>query len=182
MKTSNLQNFKARVCSAFSESTFEECSLDTSNSCSLINNSDLGVYNFDSITEVLVKQHLDNPKCKIPDSLDSLYLEEESIIFVEFKNIFWHKINSDEIRMKIYESIALICKIYDLNRDDIKDTKIYIIHKSNADKPETHMFTNGLCPNNFFFLEETLGVEILRYDATNFEEYLREYRVLPSRD
>lgn len=175
MRTANLLQMKAEISTQFNESTFTQCSLDTANQYILINNLTVKIFNFDEIKENLVKL-LPNPKCMEPDSLDSLFLGKNDLVFFEFKNT---ELKYDEIRMKIYESISLICNQYSLNNNDIKGSTIYLIHRT--DNPSTHRYTNGLCPNKLFFVEDVLGIKILRYDAKTFEQYLNKYGDFPSR-
>lgn len=181
MKTVNLSQLKSEIDAEFNLSTFTECSLDTANNCSLVNNDTVKIYNFDDIKDSLVKK-LSNPKSMPPDSLDSLFLEKNDLVFFEFKNTILNNKLLNEIRMKIYESIVLIGHQYSLDIEDIKGTKIYLIHKTDIDRPETHRYTNGLCPNILFFLEDALGVEIIKYDAQTFEKYLNSYGEFPTRD
>lgn len=166
----------------FDKSTFSICSLDTTRDISLINEESIEIYNFDDISEALTKE-FGNGRCQKPDSLDSLYLgfEENGITFIEFKNTIWNSINKEKLKMKIYESLALLKSYYGLNNSDIMRTKIYLVHKPDESMPATHRRLNGLCPKKFQLIEEMFEIDIMRYDASEFERYLNKYGRLPSK-
>lgn len=181
MNNIGLQLLNTDILTRFPISTFAQCSLDTDNGVILVNNTTFGIYNFDDICETLTKEFGDG-KCQKPDSLDSLIINPANLKlnFIEFKNSLWDDIKKAELRMKVYESIAILKAYYGLTDQEIMNSKIYFIHKNDPKIPATHRhFHNGLCPKKFKILEEMFGIKIMRYISIDFEQHLLKKGELP---
>lgn len=181
MNNIGLQLLNADISIRFPISTFTNCSLDTANGVSLVNNTTLDAYNFDDICEILTKE-FGNGKCQKPDSLDSLTINQQNLKlnFIEFKNSLWGDIDKEDLRMKVYETITILKAYYGLTDQEIMNSNIYFVHKADPKTPATHRhFQNGLCPKKFKIIEEMFGIKIMRYVSIDFENYLNKKGKLP---
>ncbi|MEB9828813.1 hypothetical protein P4K63_00605 [Bacillus cereus] len=173
-----IETLKRDIRDNFTESSFSNCSYDDNNDVVLIN-SEMGTFDFDEICSEIVGEMEGN--CITPTSLDSLFIQVNGISFIEFKNTLWGRIKKRDLRNKIYDSLALIISRYDLSKSDLSNVKIYLIHKTDEDKTPTHQFTNGTCPREFRYIQETSGVKIMKYDAQTFEKYITSHNKLPEK-
>ncbi|EOG8707088.1 hypothetical protein ACLJKH_001448 [Bacillus cereus] len=176
----DINTIKQLIVANFPIKSLQECSYDDDHKISLINGNYIDVYNFDDICKDIFKTlHSD---CRQPKSLDALYLNiEDTLVFIEFKNSRWKDISKDDVILKIYDSLSLIAKYYDVTFEKLKTTKIYLIIKRDTKMNSfARKATNGTCPPNFRFIKETLGIDIARYDAIDFEEYLKKHNKLPA--
>lgn len=176
MTSERLDVLKNRLDSEFETSTISNCSWDDAQSVTLVSNVEIPVFNFDSIV-----QHVtDQSKCFLtPSSLDSLYIENGKLMFVEFKNMIWSKIKSSDIQLKIHESIALLKMEYGLRDEDFEGCTIYIVHRAHPNMPPTHRHFHSLrTPDKFKFIENVFKVNVVRYLADDFESTLTRHKTL----
>lgn len=83
-------------------STFSIVSKDTAHNVSMINDMTIPVYNFDDIKKkykVRCSMHSD------PCSCDALYIDDNQIVFIEFKN---GKVDRHNIIRKLYDSLMIL--------------------------------------------------------------------------
>ena len=63
----------------------------------------------------------------IPRGVDCLYVKDETLFLVEFKN--QAKVDYVEIKGKIYDTLALLSFFYSLDRSEFSDIEILIVKK-----------------------------------------------------
>ena len=121
--------------------------------------SDKEAIDFDLVSEALTKEL----KVQKPKSVDCLYVEAEKLFLVEFKN--QKKINKDDIKLKIYDSLSLLNYFYKLDEGEI--IEMIIVRKGNAPTStavEISSYLNVLadshCPTWLKFIEQTHRVKI----------------------
>jgi len=103
-------------------SNIRECSYDKDNDMYLID-SKKDTINFDKASEVLAKKLRVNK----PSSVDSLYVQDEMLYLVEFKNTFDPK--PDEIRVKVHDTLAILKLSEYITDSDYSFIKIIIVRK-----------------------------------------------------
>lgn len=179
MRNERLDTLKLRLRSDFAISTISECSLDDAQSVTLVSDTDLPVYNFDSIVQNITTQF---GRFLTPSSLDSLFVENGQMTFVEFKNMEWRNIKLSDVQLKIHESITLLKMKYGLKDEDFHGTTVYIVHRPNPDVPATHRHHHSLnIPGKFKFIEASLQIRVIRYMADDFQAQLALKKTLPFR-
>lgn len=177
MTSERIHLLKERLESEFETSTITDCSWDDAQSVTLVSNTEIPVYDFD-----LIAHHVTDEAKRFltPSSLDSLYIENGKLTFVEFKNMKWSKINSSDLQLKIHESIALLKMEYELRDEDFYESTIYIVHRPNPDTPSTHRHFHSLhTPKKYKFIENVFRVNVIRYMADDFENALAHQNTLP---
>ena len=104
--------------------TIYNCSMDTSNNKALVDDNSK-IINFDMVTKKYSTQNL--IKNNYPQSIDSLYINEniDAIFFIEFKNK--HKIEKVGIKNKIYSSVYILMDIFNLTTDFVRDNIQFIL-------------------------------------------------------
>lgn len=182
MTVNDVKGIKKAVVDCFSLKSMQECSYDDAKEVSLVNETDIGIYDFDEICECIFESI--HSECKQPKSLDALYLEvEDKLVFIEFKNSRWRDIKKEEVILKIYDSFSLISKYYNVTFENLRGSKVFLIVKREGGS-KGNAFSrkkmNGSCPPNFRFIKESLGIEIQRYDALDFEEYIKKHNTIPN--
>lgn len=95
-------------------STFSIVSKDTAHNVSMINDMTIPVYNFDGIKDGYSKiclnhktphTHNNSQTHFIPHSCDALYVDDNQIVFIEFKN---GKVDRQNIIRKLYDSLMIL--------------------------------------------------------------------------
>ena len=107
--------------------TISNCSIDSSNQVSLVDDIN-EVINFDNVTKKYSELNFINHN--VPQSLDSLYINDNlcEIFFIEFKNK--KKIDKVDIKNKIYGSVYILMDIFDLTTDFIRaNVKFILVYK-----------------------------------------------------
>ncbi len=85
-------------------STFKVVSKDTAKDISMISDTKIPVYNFDGIMSVYSSRH----SISSPHSNDALYVDENHIVFIEFKNGKNEEIKPKDIIFKLYDSLMVL--------------------------------------------------------------------------
>ncbi len=177
MSSERIGVLKNRLESEFDVSTISNCSWDDAQLVTLVSNVDLPIYDFDSIARRATKQ---SGYFFTPSSVDSLYIDDVNLTFIEFKNQVWSKIKSSDIQLKIHESIALLKMMYGLRDEDFYGSTVYIVHRPNPDIPSTHRHFHSLrTPDKYKFIETVFNINVIRYLADDFEKELMEQKGLP---
>jgi len=108
--------------------------------------------------------------------MDCLYVEDDVLFLVEFKNVV--KINKkiDDIKMKIHDTMSMMNYFYDFNDLDFELIKIVIVNKPSESSP-TGMFgkhmnqiSKSSCPPRLIFLEKVYRIKISVMDSDEFLE------------
>ena len=117
--------------------TLREASYDRTNNAYLTNLSYL-VYDFDKIKEQYVKEISQAlTTCTISfRSNDALYIKNNTLIFIEFKNgnIASH-LKKEEVRSKISESLLILTDILDAQLHEIRKDCYYILVYNRQNNP-----------------------------------------------
>lgn len=116
--------------------TISNCSIDSSNQVSLVDDIN-EVINFDNVTKKYSELNFINHN--VPQSLDSLYINDNlcEIFFIEFKNK--KKIDKVDIKNKIYGSVYILMDIFDLTTDFIRaNVKFILVYKENDKQDEAY--------------------------------------------
>ena len=152
-------------------STVKKCSYDESNKVYLIDSNKVAI-DFDIVSEKLTST-LGVSK---PRSMDCLYVEDSELVLVEFKNKrrIEGKLKED-IKLKIYASLALLKYCYQLGKDEIAEI---IIVKKGGISVQTSVeiglhfdkMANSSCPTWLKFIEKTHGIKI---SMMNQDDYLK---------
>lgn len=112
--------------------TIYNCSMDSSHNTALVDDNNK-LINFDKVTKKYSRQNSVINNC--PQSLDSLYIGENAVFFIEFKNK--KKIDKVDIKNKIYSSIYVLMDICDLNTDFIRENiQFILVYKHVNDKKD----------------------------------------------
>ncbi|WP_346745196.1 hypothetical protein [uncultured Campylobacter sp.] len=108
--------------------TVKDISYDESNN-EYMSESELEAYNFDKVKENFRKKY----DIKPPKSVDGLMLQEEDLIFLEFKNGNIDSKTKKDICDKIFSSVLVLLTILDEKVSDLK-SKLKFILIYNKDK------------------------------------------------
>ena len=121
-------------------STITRCSEDDDKKVHLIE-SEKEVIDFDDVSEVLAKDLQVNK----PSSVDALYIQDDMLYLVEFKNT---NPKSDEMRVKIHDTLAILKISGYITDTDHKFIKIILVRKfkSTAIKERRRLKNAGLQP------------------------------------
>ena len=106
-------------------STISQCSYDGDNNVYLIE-SEKEVINFDEVSKELAKELQVNK----PSSVDALYIQDDMLHLVEFKNT--HNPKPDEVRVKVHDTLAMLKLSNFITDDDYKLIKIILVRKFKA--------------------------------------------------
>lgn len=85
-------------------SKFMDVSKDTEHDVSMINDTTIPIYNFDGIMREYCKLH----SISSQHSSDALYVDENRIAFIEFKNGKNEEIKPKDIIFKLYDSLMVL--------------------------------------------------------------------------
>ena len=109
--------------------TISNCSIDSSHNTLLVDDNN-ELINFDKVTNKYSRQNSIIKNC--PQSIDSLYISENAIFFIEFKNK--KKIDKVDIKNKIYSSVYILMDIYGLTTDFVRENIQFILIYKQVDE------------------------------------------------
>ena len=81
------------------------------------------VINFDDASEALAEQL----QVKKPDSVDALYIQDERLYLVEFKNT--DDPNYEQVKMKIHDTLAILMRFDYITYSDLPFINIILVRK-----------------------------------------------------
>lgn len=151
-----------------SKKTIKHCSYDDAKNEYLVT-IETEAFDFDEISEEVAKSHY---QCKKPKSVDCIFLKDQIIHLVEFKNSGNNK--WEDIKMKVHDTMLLLDSVYDLNISDHQSMKVIVVTKKSED-PRTRMshhmnkLAGSSCPSKLKFLKDAYKVDISTVMSDEFE-------------
>lgn len=128
------------------KSSFYHTSFDSAKQVSLVNNTNVDVYNLEKAMEIYCKKQKIDKKCTV----DALFYSGDKMVFVEFKNT--EQIEKEDVWKKIYESNAIFLDLIEKKLSDIRDYSIFCLVYSpkdgqlNPSNEESYQkFAEGVC-------------------------------------
>lgn len=154
---------------AFAKATIRDCSWDDAKDSYLLDSSK-GAFDFDKISEEVSKNIL---RCKKPKSVDCLYIDNDNLFLVEFKNSTKNK--WDDIKMKVQDTILLLNYLYNFSNSEFKSIQVIIV-TAKSDSPNRgnrrHLDSRAQssCPSRLLFLEKVYQVNISTVECDKYAE------------
>ena len=110
-------------------STIRKCSFGNDK---LFIESDKAVINFDDAKQVLMKEWFEEWKRKNWrtaefTSVDCLYIQNDKLFLVEFKNT--ENVNNKDVKIKIQDTLALLSRFYSIERNEFSHIEIILVRK-----------------------------------------------------
>ena len=167
--------------SEFPYSTIKECSLDDSKKDvrTYLVEADINgdVFDFDEIKESWAKNKFE---CEDPKSLDCLYVKNETLYLVEFKNKV--KIKKQEylgdIKLKIHDSLSMLNYLYGFEKTDFQQIEVIIVSKASSEvqfSKYMNKISGVSCPKALEFIQTIYRIKISK--MTN-DEFLQKIQGL----
>ena len=159
---------------ASSRSTLKKTSLDSKNGVYL-SDSSAEVYNFDNVKKLYfgVTKESDVPG----KSVDAILVRDNIKTFIEFKNC---RIEKNEIRIKISDSIIIFNDLTDSQLSKRKEDSDFILVYSAAANPLT---TSGCQKYIEDKIAEKAGKEIIRFELNKYDgTYFRKLHTYNERE
>lgn len=151
-----------------SKKTIKLCSYDDAKKEYLVT-IEREAFDFDEISEEVAKFHY---QCIKPRSVDCVFLKDQIIYLVEFKNSSKNK--WDDLKMKVHDTMLLLDSVYDFNISDHQSMKVIIVTK-NCEDPRARMshhmnkIAGSSCPSRLKFLKDAYNVDISTVMSDEFE-------------
>ena len=125
--------------------TISNCSMDSSHNTALVNDNH-ELINFDKVTNKYSRQNSVAKNC--PQSLDSLYVVENTVFFIEFKNK--KKIGKVDIKNKIYSSVYILMDIYNLTTDFVRENVQFILVYKQVDEKKDDAYKKIVLTTQYY--------------------------------
>jgi hypothetical protein len=156
--------------------TFEQVSCDADNSSYMTSNK-IKVVNFDKFKESVVRKFsLKNS----PKSCDALWYADKQFYLIEFKNGKVDKIQTHEIRGKIFESLLLLTEKLEATINFTRQKLTFIFVYNDESARWRHDINNSLAkkaktdnsPFGFNIFKKIYFNDVLEKNIDEFEEFI----------
>lgn len=133
-------------------------------------------FNFDKVTEVWAKEKLKCHTQAIPKSVDCVYVEEDYLFLVEFKNTT--KIDNSDVKAKIHDSLSLLNYFYTFEQLDFQRIEVVLVRKEKESTSKELMhkrlnqLSNSSCPPSLDFLQKVYRIKISKMTCHEFLQYI----------